>query len=422
MVSFFTLRKSCRAVGLATALLLSVQAVSFGRSTVAHSRANAPGTRYIATTPAQIKKAPIDCWPTTSGRKIDDDNDGIVDRCEQTLAEKFAPVVYHSSAESNYPTNVDWFLQKTALRFYDDECDFLEGGDLDRLIQDKPTQTQLLLGAYTGGCGASDTVYSNGTRSYRKQRTFYLADVADNFKVGSIGDSRQWTTYVHAYRNSLGGVTIQYWRFYAADNGKDPVVGIFGGHGGDWEGIHVVLDDCLRPVQARLMGHTGIEEKNWSDMQKDSSGTHPLVFSEVGGHATHNNGDEIKANGCTITLPNGTTVPKILGCTIELGNPRTFIRQETWTGGNVQWNDGTTITPGGALLNVGEKVTPLNNQFFIQYSGIWGDPGDWYETSGYWNPAYNETEMGADFFIKAWCAGRAADVPNAECFPKAISR
>src|SRR5829696_1318146 len=53
----------------------------------------------------------IDCWPTTSGPKSDRDNDGIVDRCEQTLAEKFAPIVYHSAGERNYPTNVDVFLQ-----------------------------------------------------------------------------------------------------------------------------------------------------------------------------------------------------------------------------------------------------------------------------------------------------------------------
>lgn len=410
-------RKSYRMIALVVIGLLGIQPVSFGRNNIYRGITETNTSSPILA--SKQAKPLIDCWPTTSGARFDFDKDGIVDRCEQTLAEKFAPVVYHSSAETNYPTNVDWFLQRTALWFYDDDCDFPDG-DLKRKIKDNPSQAQLISYYFPGGCGATDTVYSNGTRSNRKQRTFFLADVADDDKKGSL-NTRDWTTYVHAYRNSLKGVTLQYWRFYAADGGKDPIVGVFGGHGGDWEGIHVVLDDCLRPVSVRLMGHTGIEELPWDSLQKYDT-THPMIFSEVGGHATHNTGDEIKARGCTITLPNGTKVPKIIGCTIELDNPRTFIRQQTWSGGNVQWFDGTTVTLGGALLNIGEKTNPLNNQYFIQYSGIWGSPGDFYETSGYWDPAYNETEMGADYFIKAWCAGRAADVPNEECYPKAISR
>jgi hypothetical protein len=39
----------------------------------------------------------------------DDDNDNIDDSLEQRLAEKYAPVIYHSSDETNFPTNVDWF-------------------------------------------------------------------------------------------------------------------------------------------------------------------------------------------------------------------------------------------------------------------------------------------------------------------------
>src|SRR5205814_422376 len=48
--------------------------------------------------------------PIRDGVPADTDQDGLYDRCEDALATKFAPIVYHSSDESNYPVNVDWFL------------------------------------------------------------------------------------------------------------------------------------------------------------------------------------------------------------------------------------------------------------------------------------------------------------------------
>jgi hypothetical protein len=64
---------------------------------------------------------------------------------------------------------------------------------------------------------------------------------------------------------------------------------------------------------------------------------------------------------------------------------------------------------GGKLLNIGEKCTPLNGQWFIRYSGLWGSlskapqilppsvialiPQLYFISSGYWNPAFNETGM-----------------------------
>src|ERR1700685_604739 len=44
------------------------------------------------------------CASISSG---DDDHDGVPDACEALLADRFAPVVIHSTDESTYPTNVD---------------------------------------------------------------------------------------------------------------------------------------------------------------------------------------------------------------------------------------------------------------------------------------------------------------------------
>jgi hypothetical protein len=64
----------------------------------------------------------------------------------------------------------------------------------------------------------------------------------------------------------------------------------------------------------------------------------------------------------------------------------------------------------------------MNGQAFIQYSGIWGSPGSFFFTSGYWGPAHNETGMRKDGFITAWCAGIARVDLRRECYPVARSR
>jgi hypothetical protein len=352
---------------------------------------------------AGVAPRPLNCAPG-SPPFTDADGDGIIDGCEQTLADKYAPIVYHSSDESNLPTNVDWFLPKTSLWFYDDDC----WPDLHSRIITAPTQGQLLVWSYQGGCGASDTVYSNGTRSNRKQRTFYLNDVAESYRAGSL-DSRDWTTYYHAYLNNIGGVTIQYWRFYAYNDAAN-------NHGGDWEGIHMVLDANLQPARVGFMGHTSIDYKQPSEVQWE--GAHPRIYSEGGGHGSRPDGSGIYALGCTAE-PTG----------INPNNPCTFIRQETWANGQVRWCNNPTVgfcngavTSAGSLVNVGSKIAPMNGQVFIQYSGIWGSPGTFYETSGYWCPAFNETGMLVDGFITAWCDGILNVDAGKECYPTARSR
>jgi hypothetical protein len=326
---------------------------------------------------------------------LDSDTDGLPDFWEQLLAERFAPILYHSSDESNFPTNVDWFLPNTELWFYDDACT----PDLDKLIIRSPTQAQLLEHQYTGGCGSSDTVYSAGTRSIKKQRTFYLKDVAEAFRKGSL-DSRDWVTYYHAYPNDQRGITIQYWRFYAHNDAAN-------NHGGDWEGFHLVLNQDLQPASIGLLGHTDISYL--PPNQFEWEGNHVRIYSEGGGHASRASGSGINAQGGS-----GVIDPAI---------PSTCVRQETWTGGQVHWFDGT-ISATGSLINLGAKTAPMNGQVFIQYSGIWGSPGTVDFTSGYWGPAFNETGMREDGFITAWGAGMVgdADLIRRECYPTATSR
>jgi len=326
---------------------------------------------------------------------LDTDQDGLPDFWEQMLAERFAPIIYHSSDESNFPTSVDWFLPKTELWFYDDACT----PDLHKLIVQSPSQNQLLAHGYEGGCGSSDTVYSDGTRSKNKQRTFYLKDVAEQFRKGSL-DSRDWVTYFHAYPNDIGGVTVQLWRFYAYNDALN-------NHGGDWEGFHLVLDQDAKPSKVGLLGHSDIDYMPPSAFAWE--GNHVRIYSEGGGHASRADGSGINAKG-----GNGVVDPAL---------PATFVRQETWAGGKVQWFTGQ-VSQTGPLINLGAKTAPSNGQVFVRYSGIWGSPGWLYGTSGYWGPAYNETGMREDGFITAWGNGMVGDADQIrkECYPSATSR
>jgi hypothetical protein len=330
--------------------------------------------------------------PCVDPQREDVDGDGLADECEDTVADRFAPIVIHSSDESNLPTDVDDFLASTALEVRDETC---AAADRPVVVTRAPTQADLLHHAFPTPCGGVP-IASDGSRSAGKHRTFFLSDVDNDLRAGS-GDARRWTTYVHSYPNSIGGITVQYWRFYAYNDALN-------NHGGDWEGIHVVLDRHLVPASVGLLGHTSITQVAPKDFAWE--GEHVRVYSEGGGHATHASGDTIGARNCEAIDP----------CVVSLEDKASYIRQETWHGGHVSWPDGRVV-PNGALKNVGEKSAPRNGQIFVRYSGLWGSPGTFFGTSGYWGPAFNETGMHDDGYTTAWCDGMAGALDRGrECW------
>jgi uncharacterized protein YneR len=322
----------------------------------------------------QAKTASVGPGLMSAGDSIlqDADHDGIDDDREERLAMRFAPIVYHHPKEQYWPTTVSAFLELADLWFYDDACEPDYHSHVGRV-------TGATIGTFTHSpsCDSPQQVSSGGTRSKAKQHTYYLDDVSPGDRSGYRSPSDR-TTYVHAYQNNLGGVTLQYWRVYAYN-------GLLPHHGGDWEGFHLVLDSLDRPTVIRLVGHTKLEPLapaafKW---ELDDGGEHLRIFSHLGGHTSEANGDT------------------------------TGVRHETWRVGN--------------LVNLGEKTRPRAGQEHIVYSGLWGEPGTFYVTGGYWGPAYNETGMDTSTgFIAAWCEGiaspdRAIDGVR-ECYPSSQSR
>jgi hypothetical protein len=298
----------------------------------------------------------------SAGGAVDLDRDGIDDQLEDQLAERFAPIVHHERTETNFPVSVEWLLARTSLREVDGRAD--AGSEVLRQI---PSQGALLAHTTTRG---GRRIASDATRSVCKASGYFLADVDKDARAGLRNDPSGWTTYVHTYTNVAGGITIQYWRVYAYDETK--VLFVNWGHGGDWEGIALELDREHQPQSVSLLGHTGIERALAREITWE--GTHPLVWSEPGGHASRKSGSRAAA---------------------------TVVRQDTWT------------TAGGGLVNVGEKTHPRNGQAFIQYSGLWGTPHRWFVTSGYWGPAFNETAAVCDngrpaYRVSLWCSADAS--------------
>jgi predicted small lipoprotein YifL len=308
----------------------------------------------------------------------DADGDGIPDADEERLAQRFAPIVYHAPTDPYRPTNVDDFLAATSLGYYDASCGrrrtnygVVEAQTLGRHVSPET-------------CNRDGAVSSGGTLSLTKRRTFYLADLPAAAQRGSAASER-WTTYYHAYPNDRGGVTLQFWRLYAQRTRSLAGVSV-SGNGGDWQGLHVVLDGSQRPAEVRLLGDEHLDTYRWEQTTRE--GDHVIVFADRGSHATLLRGSQ---HG---------------------------IRHETWTspwGGTVRWPDGK-VTATGPLVNLGEKTRPL--QPFIQYSGLWGD-------DGIWSPAYHAIDRGADRFITVWCAGHATPGLSAdgamECYPTATT-
>ncbi len=306
----------------------------------------------------------------------------------------YAPVIVHfgpsgpfgivESTESHFPANVDWFLAKASLAYYDDGC----LPDLYKTIATAPPQAALLGQTYTGGCGSQGSVRSDGTRSAKKHRTFYLGDVGDAYKGGSL-DSRDWTTYFHAYPNYVGGVTIQYWRLYPYHDTA------LADHGGDWQAVYVVLGPGASTCQNDCVTAVGLlddESIDWvtppwtgkihlasevKTIQVPSAGTHFLVFSEAGGHIGR------------AALPGPWHGARFV-VNADISSVLYFTVQETWPNGIVHWScdirgsacRGVTFynaqvhkNESGRLLDVGEKSMPMNGQVFIQYSASGAVPG-----------------------------------------------
>jgi uncharacterized membrane protein YccF (DUF307 family) len=93
--------------------------------------------------------------------------------------------------------------------------------------------------------------------------------------------------YAHIARQAgFTGLAVQYWFYYYFNQFNDL-------HESDWEGMQITFD-AGTPAQALSRGpdqivvfqHSGGEHTDWLDSRVQRSGTHPIVYSASGSHAT----------------------------------------------------------------------------------------------------------------------------------------
>lgn len=347
--------------------------------------------------PTQSSVRLADADPPTM--RVDADHDGIDDNTEQMLADRFAPLLFIEPDESNYPVNVEWFLQQAHLQYHED-C---FPTDTDEDLGPNPIDTQdQLLGPSPGtywshgaDCGQNDTGYSHpphrvlttiatdpdgqvsagaATTGYSDQQTFVMPDLPGNLHVG-LTDPSGWKTYYHAYPTNDGGIMLQYWHVFAYNHLA--FIG-FGDHGGDWDAsIQVQLDSSLHVKQVWFSRHSHDHPGDaFSASQVTFYGTHPLMTIDGGGHAAYASPDDFCNSqspiGGTAVWPKPGTDPtdphNLLNITCDPtgleDNGLRGIVWETWTGG--------TVTATGSLTN---PLTPAsawdsNGVFHSQHFGM----------------------------------------------------
>jgi len=299
---------------------------------------------------------------------------------DATLANLYSPLLRHPQNEPNLPANVDWFLGRTTLSFHNNSC------PQDNKQFGAASSQLLTTATLVSACG-THTFTASGTRSSSRSKTFVLADVSASDRRGLTRPS-QWSTYYHLYKNDSGGKTIQYWSFYSYNTGKTLGPIELGFHGGDWEMVAVVLNADLVPISVATTGHSTIDSQPWSSIEKH--GTHPVFYTEMGAHEAHP--------------------------TPQWGI--SYFDHPTWKGALASYQ-GSVPEVVGDLVDLGTKLAPKAP--FLKYSGLWGSLGATPFSSGYWGPAFNETGMGSDGLLAAWCSGIADNTQTIngkrECFP-----
>jgi hypothetical protein len=125
----------------------------------------------------------------------------------------------------------------------------------------------------------------------------YLDLPGDALKPGCIfaDDSARYTplsrsaVYAHVTTQAdrPGYVAVQYWLYWYYNDWNDK-------HESDWEFVQVLLEaDSVEaaldtePVEVGYAQHTGGEIAQWDDEKLQKEGTHPVVYSSEGSHASY---------------------------------------------------------------------------------------------------------------------------------------
>ena len=196
---------------------------------------------------------------------------------EQQLVEKYVPIIglknqtgpCDEEGEPYFPVSVDAVL-----------------GQPDVVLKKK-----------TSSSSTSDTVVTTAPKAvdlYGKGSDYYLDLPGNPRRAGcsyeqwfkSTSEDLPASTYAHIVSDGQNRLVIQYWFYYIFNDFNNT-------HESDWEMMQILFDvgtveDALKaePVSVALAQHGGGETAGWTDDKLQRDGSHPIVFSAAGSHAT----------------------------------------------------------------------------------------------------------------------------------------
>jgi hypothetical protein len=230
----------------------------------------------------------------------------------QRLAVEYAPIVMMraqhdgvcDTSEEQYapPTSVDLVLGNPRVTL------LIHTARGTRVLKRAPTAADI--------AGRGEDVYLNLPGSPLSPGCTYARDFAALKRAGRAPA----VTYAHIAREpGHSGFALQYWFYYYFNQFNDL-------HESDWEGMQLAFH-ADTPAQALNGGspyeivvfqHSGGEHADWDSSKVQRRGTHPVVFSAAGSHATFygsalylGNGQNGSGVGCdNTTAPLITVTPR----------------------------------------------------------------------------------------------------------------
>jgi hypothetical protein len=238
----------------------------------------------------------------------DDDREKVCEKPENNPVVCYAPVVRLHPDEVTFPMDIHDFVANSRLMWNRDHgCDDEEVAAVIHLDRIGQTATDPYTAQEAGwpGCAPSGRPFAANELTkpgqdgkadgLDKEEGFYL-DLANDARLGAVpaGGKVEAAAY---YSISPDRRHITYWFMYGFNQGAPGTGSYVDRHEGEWERITVDLwaDGTARHV--RYWQHECTEPETVPYEQAKTVGTHPVVYSALGSHASFPDVRRVDKNG-----------------------------------------------------------------------------------------------------------------------------
>ncbi len=228
----------------------------------------------------------------------------------QQLARKYSPILMMRALREPCDDTEEQYWPSTSV-------DVVLGNPRVRLLEHTARGTRVIKRAPTAAdlAGKGDSYYLDLPGNPLSPGCNYARDFAQLRQAGRAPA----VTYAHIAREpGRSGFALQYWFFYYFNQFNDL-------HEADWEGMQLAFHAdtpaqalTASPFKIVVFQHAGGEHADWDDSKVERRGTHPVVYSAAGSHATFygsalylGNGQNGSGVGCDNTTgPLITVIPR----------------------------------------------------------------------------------------------------------------